>query len=90
MDEKTKLMVSLGAATAANCIPCFEHLYYKAKNLSLNDDVIQEVVDISTQVKSGAHIAIKTSISDIMGIKLNETERDVKLNLQTCPCDCNS
>ena len=30
MDEKTKLLVCLGAATAANCIPCFEFSSGKA------------------------------------------------------------
>ncbi|RLA85766.1 MAG: carboxymuconolactone decarboxylase family protein, partial [Deltaproteobacteria bacterium] len=30
MEERTKLLIALGAATAANCIPCFEHLYYEA------------------------------------------------------------
>ncbi|MFZ2631716.1 MAG: hypothetical protein WA081_05995, partial [Desulfosalsimonadaceae bacterium] len=25
MDEKMKTLIAIGAATAANCIPCFEH-----------------------------------------------------------------
>jgi len=33
MDEKSKLLICLGAATAANCIPCFEHYFGKANVL---------------------------------------------------------
>jgi hypothetical protein len=55
MEEKTKLLIALGAATAANCIPCFEHLYYEAG------------VAGASKVKNGAHIALKNSIHDIMG-----------------------
>ena len=25
MDERTKVLISLGASVAANCVPCFEH-----------------------------------------------------------------
>ena len=28
--EKADVLIAIGAATAANCIPCFEHLYEKA------------------------------------------------------------
>ncbi|MFZ0932150.1 MAG: hypothetical protein WAN11_26360 [Syntrophobacteraceae bacterium] len=30
MDEKTDLLICLGAATAANCIPCFDYYFKKA------------------------------------------------------------
>ncbi len=82
MDEKTKILISLGAATAANCIPCFEHLYYQAQSLKLNSEEIQETVDIAAKVKSGAHIALKSSINNIMGDKQEQT------NPETCRCGC--
>ena len=67
MDEKTKLLIALGAATAANCIPCFEHLYYEAGVAGLTSKEIQEVVGLASKVKNGAHIALKNSINDMMG-----------------------
>ncbi len=85
MDEKTKILISLGAATAANCIPCFEHLYYQAKNLELGDEEIQETVDIAVKVKNGAHVAIKSVIKDIMGEELKQGE---KADPNDCPCSC--
>ncbi|MGA2317210.1 MAG: carboxymuconolactone decarboxylase family protein [Thermodesulfobacteriota bacterium] len=67
MDEKTRLLICLGAATAANCIPCFEHYFGKAKEVGLKFEEIQEAVDLATQVKKGAHLAIKNCINGLMG-----------------------
>ena len=77
MDEKSKLLICLGAATAANCIPCFEHYFGKAKAGGLKNEEIQEAVDLASQVKKGAHLAIKNRINDAMG---QEKEFDL-------PCD---
>jgi len=57
----------MGAATAANCIPCFEHYYGEAEPVGLTPEEIQEVVDLASQVKKGAHIAMRNSVSNIMG-----------------------
>ena len=67
MDEKTSLLISMGAATAANCVPCFEHYYQKAHAAGLTSADIQEAVDIATKVKGGAHLVIKNSIRSLMG-----------------------
>jgi alkylhydroperoxidase/carboxymuconolactone decarboxylase family protein YurZ len=67
MDERAKLLICLGAATAANCIPCFEHYFGKAKVAGLTTDEIQEAVDLASQVKKGAHMAIKNCINGLMG-----------------------
>jgi alkylhydroperoxidase/carboxymuconolactone decarboxylase family protein YurZ len=69
MDEKTKVLICLGSATAANCIPCFEHYYGKANVAGLTAKEIQEAVDLASQVKKGAHLAIKNRINDLMGEK---------------------
>lgn len=87
MDEKTKIMISLGAATACNCIPCFEHLYCHAKSLGITDQVIQTIVDISTKVKNGAHIAIKTTIDETLNNEVPEVDKSFK-STTACPCDC--
>lgn len=67
MDEKTKVLMCLGAATAANCIPCFEYYFKKGKAVGLTPDEIQEAVDLASQVKKGAHMAIRNCISGLMG-----------------------
>jgi len=72
MDERTAILICLGAATAANCIPCFEHFFKKAEALSLTEEDIQEAVDLAYKVKSGAQIAMRGSIGSIMGPKTQE------------------
>lgn len=75
MDEKIKTLIAIGAATAANCIPCFEHYYFKAGALSMNPCHIQEAVDIASKVKKGASLAIKDAINELMA---GEKEPEVK------------
>ncbi len=67
MEERTKVLICLGAATAANCIPCFEHYFGKADSVGLTPEEIQEAVDLASQVKKGAHMVMKNGVSDIMG-----------------------
>ena len=77
MDEKTTILICLGAATAANCVPCFEHYFKKAEALNLTTEEIQEAVDLAGKVKSGAQIAMRGSIGKIMGQEIHED-----------PCSC--
>jgi alkylhydroperoxidase/carboxymuconolactone decarboxylase family protein YurZ len=66
MDDKTKLLISLGAAVASNCIPCFEHFMGKTEAVGLTSEEIQQAVDVADQVKMGARLAIRKAVNDIM------------------------
>jgi alkylhydroperoxidase/carboxymuconolactone decarboxylase family protein YurZ len=67
MDKKTEVMVALGAAIGVNCIPCFDHLYSKAKEIKMNDEEIKEIVEIAGKVKNGASTFLKQAVSDVVG-----------------------
>jgi AhpD family alkylhydroperoxidase len=67
MDEKTSLLICLGASTAANCIPCFEHYHKKASAAGLTPEEILEAVELAGQVKSGAQMVMRNSIKKFMG-----------------------
>jgi len=67
MDEKTELLICLGASTAANCVPCFEHYFKKANGIGLTSEEIQEAVELASKVKNGAHVVMRGSIRNIMG-----------------------
>ena len=67
MEERTRVLICLGAATAANCIPCFEHYFGKAKTVGLSTEEIQEAVELASQVKKGAHMAIRNFIHSLQG-----------------------
>lgn len=71
-------MICLGAATAANCIACFEYYSGKAEAVGLKTDEIQEAVDLASQVEKGAHIALRKSIGNMMG-------REKEYSLPCCP-----
>ncbi|MCP3942900.1 MAG: Nif11-like leader peptide family natural product precursor [Desulfobacteraceae bacterium] len=76
MDDKIKTLIALGAATAANCIPCFEHIFLQACSLGITPVQIQEAVDVAVKVKTGASIAIKDTIKEIMDSEKTPKEQD--------------
>jgi alkylhydroperoxidase/carboxymuconolactone decarboxylase family protein YurZ len=84
--EKADVLIAIGAATAANCIPCFEHLYEKAVTSGITAAEIKKASQIAELVKNGAHTAISSSIDDLIGSK--------QVNELTCektvdgPCNC--
>ena len=68
-EEKAKILIAIGAATAANCIPCFEHLFEKALSSGVRLEEINRATDIATKVKMGAHEALTKSINELIGIE---------------------
>jgi alkylhydroperoxidase/carboxymuconolactone decarboxylase family protein YurZ len=66
MDEKTSLLVCLGASVSANCIPCFEHYHKKASAAGLTSEQILETVEMANKVKSGAHVVMRNSIKTFL------------------------
>ena len=77
LEDKIEILIAIGAATAANCIPCFEHLYEKAINSGITLAEIKRASEIAGQVKKGAHIALTNSINELIRIK----------EAQDLPCD---
>jgi len=69
LEEKAEILIAIGAAAAANCIPCFEHLYEKAITAGISAAEIKRSSDIAGQVKKGAHNAISSSIDELTGLK---------------------
>ncbi len=67
IDEKTENLIAIGAATASNCIPCFEHLYEKAITSGITLAQIKRASEIAGQVKNGAHSALTNSVNELIG-----------------------
>jgi alkylhydroperoxidase/carboxymuconolactone decarboxylase family protein YurZ len=67
MDERSKVLISLGAAVAANCVPCFEHFLGKTEAAGLTPEEILEAAEIADQVKNGARITMMKSIRGMIG-----------------------
>ncbi len=84
MENKTKVMVSLGSAYAASCIPCFDHYYELAIREKISDDDINEIIAIAKKVRNGSDIALEKAISDL--VKGNEGY--TKMDDGAHPCKC--
>ena len=66
MDEHTEIFIAIGAATAANCGPCFEHYFSRAEKLGIDKGDIQKTVAIAVKVRGGAHMVMKGAIQGIL------------------------
>ncbi len=85
MDEKTELLISLGASTAANCVPCFDYYFKKAKDAGITMDEVKKAVELACKVKTGVGIVMKSSIRDITGQEWDsEREDSAKTNHPCC------
>lgn len=67
MDDKTELLICLSAATAANCVPCFEYYYAKAGAAGIDAKEVMKAVELANKVKTGASIFMRKSIREITG-----------------------
>lgn len=83
MDEQTKIFIALGAATAANCDPCFEHYFSKAEKLGIDKESVKKAVAIAVKVRGGAHMVMKESIQRILTNKTTQPQTN-------CNCDSSS
>lgn len=51
LTTRDRELVALGAALAANCIPCIEYHLPKAREAGLNDAELDEVLEIADMVR---------------------------------------
>ena len=86
LQDKIDSLVAIGAAMAANCIPCFEHLYEKAIHAGITPEEIKRASDIAGQVKTGANIALTNSVNEILGT--NDTCDPGCSSVGQQPCRC--
>jgi len=54
MDEKIKLLIAIGAAVAANCIPCLQYLHDLAPLSGATEQEILEAIGVGKTVRNGA------------------------------------
>ena len=66
LNNRERSLVALGAALAANCIPCIEYHIPEAKNAGLGDSEIREAVEIADKVRRvPAKMVMQTALARI-------------------------
>ena len=52
--DEVRELVSIGAAIAANCEPCFKLHFDKARKLGVSNDDMNKAVEVATMVKAAS------------------------------------
>jgi len=54
LDEKNKELIAIGASVACNCHPCVLFHLGKARELSIDPELIEQAFEIGRMVRKGA------------------------------------
>lgn len=84
MEDKTRLIVAVGASVAANCQPCLETAIDNAQKSGVEEKEIMEAVEIARSVKKGAMVVMDRFVSARVG---NAERVDVSDDSEKA-CDC--
>lgn len=79
MDEKLKEMIAIGASVTANCIPCIQYHFAKAREVGVTDAEIKAAVQVGKMVRKGA----AHKWDEEIGILLSTASGE-----QNSSCDC--
>ena len=72
LDERTKELVAMGAAAAANCHPCMDYHLAKCDELAIDPAEVASAVKIGLMVNRGAEGAIRKKARELLGEKAVE------------------
>ncbi len=74
MEDKTKLLIAVGAAVTANCQPCLKTLLKKAKEANIQDKEIQEAINIARVVRKNSTTQIDRFMAGLTGAEFDSTD----------------
>lgn len=78
MDNKTKLLIAVGASFASNCQPCLKTAVAEAKKVGVDKKELFEAIAICRVVKKGAMGKMDKFASALTG-------QDVAATTEECP-----
>jgi AhpD family alkylhydroperoxidase len=84
MDEKTKLLIAIGAAVACNCQPCLDHLHDLAPLSNATAQELQETINIAKTVRDGAASTMEEFTSSLFG--KGKPGKEIKKSDYGCGC----
>ena len=86
LDDRTDCLIAIGAAVAANCIPCFERIYEKAIAAGIPAAEIKRASEIAAMVKKGASTAIAASVDELVDGKDINSSPCSRATDKSCCC----
>ncbi len=54
IDVKIKELIAIGSSVSANCHPCVKYHVNQARELTIDEDEIQQAIDVGKMVRKGA------------------------------------
>jgi len=79
MDVKLKEMIAIGASVTANCIPCIQYHFARAREVGVTDAEIRAAVQVGKAVRKGAAHKWDQEISALLSASAAQ---------QNTPCGC--
>ncbi len=79
LSYRDRELVALGAALAANCIPCIEYHVPEARKAGLRDLEIGEAIELADKIKrvpAGKVLEVAAALLGMPVAKADETKRD--------------
>lgn len=67
MDNRTRELVAMGAAAAANCHPCLDFHLAKCDDLGIEREEVVAAVQVGLTVNRGAENAIRKKARSLLG-----------------------
>ena len=74
MDEKIKEMIAIGASVTANCIPCIQYHFAKAREVGVTDAEIEAAVQVGKLVRKGAAKKWDEEIKELLSASPGQQE----------------
>lgn len=74
MENKTKMLIAVGAAVTANCQPCLKTAISQAQQIGTEEKEIQEAIAIGRIVRKGAIGKMDKYASTITGKSVDSSE----------------
>jgi len=65
LDERTNILIALGASVSANCLPCLDFHINRARLAGLGDAEIADAIETGRSVRKGAAASMDRKISGI-------------------------
>ena len=72
MDKRTKELVAMGAAAAANCHPCMDYHLAQCDELEIDREEVAAAVKVGLMVNRGAESKIRQKARELLADAMNE------------------